>query len=183
MALRKALAENKVVIAEKWLDAILSTYHVDGAEFFKRQKDQFANPLGYSARTGTESTVAQLAKGEVKELPAELIQFVKLRAVQTFKPSEAIGFIYDLKGIVAKVCGADLVVANFAEWQSIEANIDKLALKIFDLYAADRELIYKIKVEEFKSGNAGTANGGCPSGAVIRKHNEEKIELKVIRDC
>ncbi len=183
MILRKALAENKVIIADKWFDVILATYHVDGAQFFKRQKDQFANPLGHSARTGVERTVARLAKGEVKDLPAELIQFIKLRAVQTFKPSEAINFIYDLKQIIVKACGKKLVAENFSEWQLIEMNIDKLALQIFDLYVADRELIYKIKVQEIKSGNAGTANGGCPSGAVIRKHNEEKIELKVLRDC
>jgi len=183
MVLHEAMSENKVVIAEKWLDAILSTYHADGAQFFKSQKDQFANPLGHSARTGAERTVEQLAKGEITDLPAELIQFVKLRAVQTFKPAEAVAFIYDLKRLSVEACGQDLVSANFAEWQTIEGNIDKLALKIFDLYMADRELIYKIKIEEFKSGNAGTANGGCPSGAVIRKHNEEKIELKVMHDC
>ncbi|NOX26436.1 MAG: hypothetical protein GXP59_10075 [Deltaproteobacteria bacterium] len=183
MILREALAENRVIIAEKWLDSILTSYHEDGARFFKKQKDRFANPLGYNARMGAERTVERLAAGEVSDLPPELVQFIKLRAVQTFKPSEAIGFMYELKQISAKVCGMDLMAANFSEWQAIEADIDKLALQAFDLFMADRELIYKIKLEEFKSGNAGTANGGCPSGAVLRKHNAEKIELKVIRDC
>ncbi len=182
MSLRESILENKLVIAEKWLDAVLASYHADGAHFFKKQKDQFANPLGYSARNGLEKMVVLLAKGEESNLPAELIQFIKLRAVQTFKPSEAIGFIFVLKKIIAATCGQDIVSANFSEWQNIESNVDKLAMQVFDLYMADRELIYKIKVEEFKSGNAVVAAGGCPSGAVIRKHNEEKVELKVIRN-
>ena len=182
MNLHEALAENKVVIAEKWLDAVLSSYHEDGAQFFKRQKDQFANPLGHNARTGLEKAVERLAAGKSWELPSEFAQFIKLRAVQSFSPSEAVAFIYDLKRIIVKECGKDLLVANFSEWLEIEAELDKLALRTFELYAADRELIYKIKVQEFKSGNAVVAGGGCPSGAMMRKHNEEKIELKVVRD-
>ena len=183
MILYELLAENKMVIAEKWLNAVLSVYHEDGAQFFKRQNDQFANPLGYSARTGLEKVIERLASGKPWELPSELIQFVKLRAVQDFSPSKAIAFVYDLKRIIVEVCGQDLVVANFSEWQGVEAELDKLALQVFELYVADRELIYKVKLQEFKSGNAVVAGGGCPSGAMMKKHNEEKIELKVIRDC
>jgi len=170
MVLREALAENKEIVTEKWLDIVLSAYHEDGAHFFKKQKDQFANPAGYNAKTGLEKAVAGLASGQPWELPPELLQFIKLRAVQSMSPSEAVAFIYDLKRIIVEVCGKDLFSANISEWLIIEAELDKLALQVFEHYVADRELIYKVKVQELKSGNAVVAEGGCPSGAMMKKH-------------
>ncbi len=183
MDLNKVLDENRLVIAEKWLDAVLATYHKDGARFFKKQQDQFANPLGYNARTGLEKMVKAIAQGGGQEVPPELKQFIKLRAVQEFTPAKALAFIYDLKPIILEVCGKESGEVDVNQWLKVEAQIDNLALMVFDLYMAARELIYKVKYDELKSGNAGVAAGGCPSGAVIRKHNAEKMELKVLRDC
>ncbi|VAW35908.1 hypothetical protein MNBD_DELTA03-397 [hydrothermal vent metagenome] len=183
MDLNKVLVENRLVIAEKWLDAVLSTYHKDGARFFKKQQDRFANPLGYSARTGLEKMVKVIAEGGELEVSAELKQFIKLRAVQEFTPAKALAFIYDLKPIMLEVCAKETEQMDLNRWFQVESQIDSLALLVFDLYMAARELIHKVKYEELRSGNAGVVAGGCPSGAVIHKHNAEKMELKVLRDC
>ncbi len=182
MDLNKVLDENRLVIAEKWLDAVLATYHKDGARFFKKQQDQFANPLGYNARTGLEKMVKAIVQGGGQEVPPELKRFIKLRAVQEFTPARALAFIYDLKPIMLEVCAKETGEVDVKQWLKVEGQIDNLALMVFDLYMVTRELLNKVKYEELKSGNAGVVAGGCLSGAAIRKHNAEKMELKVLRD-
>lgn len=182
MGLVEILTENKITIAEKWLDAVLSSYHEDSVGFFKKQKDRFANPLGYSAKVGLEKIVNQFCAGQAIEVSSELSQFVKLRAVQTFTPSQAVSFVYELKKIVVAVCGADKIAGAVTEWLVFEGALDALAMKVFDLYMENRELLCQIKINEFKTGNHVLANGKCPS-AMLKENKEEKIELRVIQDC
>lgn len=182
MNLYDSLAENKLVIAQKWLESVLATYHPDGAKFFKKQQDRFANPLGYSARVGLEKLVYSLASGKEVEIPSEFLQFLKLRAVQKFTPTEALSFIYDLKGIIVKCCSQRLIAENLSEWFELDAKLDKIVLNVFEMYAADRERLYTVTLQEYKSGNSIAVRGGCPSGTMMKKQNEEKDELKVIRE-
>lgn len=172
MSLTGILTENKITLAEKWLDAVLSTYHEDSTGFFKKQQDQFANPLGYSAKVGLEKIVNQLCAGRELEVSAELSQFIKLRAVQTFTPSQAVSFIYELKKIVVAVCGTDKIAGAVSEWLVFEQELDALAMKVFDLYMENRELLCQIKINEYKTGNHVLAGGRCPS-AMLKENKEE----------
>ena len=184
MGLDEILLENKIAISEKWVEAVLSTYSAEGVRFFKKEADRFANPLGYSAKIGLEAVYEAIRTGQdFEELPTELEQFVKLRAVQTFSASDSVSFVFSLKNVVVEVCGKDLAQrASLKEWFDFEARIDRLALKIFDLYMENRELIYQIKVKEYMSGNHVLAGSRCPS-ATTRNNKEEKIELKVMQEC
>ncbi len=182
MSFTEILIENKIIIEEKWLDSVMTTYPDDSVRFFKKQKDRFANPLGFSARQGLEKIINQLCQDQEVEVSSELAQFIKLRAVQTFTPSQAVSFIYELKKIVLEVCGADTLAAVASGWLEFEQKIDALALRIFDLFMENRELLHQIKIKEYKSGNHLVAGGRCPS-AMMRENKEEKIELKVIQDC
>ena len=183
-ALEEILKKNREAIINRWIDRVLSTYSIDGAIFFKQQKDRFANPLGYSVKDGLAKIFDMLCAPEkIEELPGELSKLVKLRAVQDFKPSEAVAFLYDLKLIVLEVCGHKKIADQPASWLELGAKIDDLALQIFDLYLVYRERVYQIKVNEYKSGNNIAAAGQCPSGAAMRRNKQEKIELSVIRDC
>ena len=180
MSLEIIVGENRSAIIGRWVDAVLATYAKDGADFFKRQKDRFANPLGHALREGLEKVFDQLYRGEGEiDPPAELLQFVKLRAVQSFSPSEAVAFIGELKKIVVDVCGAKALLEAADEWLAFDARIDALALRVFDLYMENRERLYEIKINEFKTGNHVMSAAQCPS-LMMRKKKEEKIELKVI---
>ncbi len=183
MNFAEILAENKLSILNNWIESVLDSYPADGARFFKKQQDRFANPLGYKARKGLEEVFELLISDQViTELPDELQQFIKLRAVQTFTPSEALAFVYKLKGIVVESCGLDNLMGVGSDWLSFNESVDRVALLVFDQYMADRELIYQIKVNEYINGNHVMARGKCPS-AMMRKNKEEKFELKVIQDC
>lgn len=183
MEFKEALAEKKATIAHKWIETVLATYSADGASFFMKQKDRFANPLGFAAKAGLSAVFDQLCGDKpATAMPPELSQFVKLRSVQNFAPSAAVGFVFQLKAIMVAELGEATVLAAGREWLEFEARIDALALKIFDLYMEDRELLCQVKVNEYKRGNDAKNRGVCPS-AMIGSQQEEKIVLKVIRDC
>ena len=181
MNFKEQLEQNLLTIEKKWIDNVLSTYSVDGARFFGKEKDRFANPVGFNVRKGLEKVLRHLVNGQVDELPSELQQLVKLRAVQTFGPSEAVAFVFSLKKIVIEVCGLQCVADCAKEWNSFEGRVDELAMRIFDLFVEDRELLYQVKLNEYRSGNQIMARVRCPS-AMMRNSKEEKIELKAVSD-
>ena len=182
MNFTEALAEKKTTIVQKWIEAVLASYSADGASFFMKQKDQFANPLGHAVKTGLTAVFDQLTGAQpAQAMPAELNQFIKLRSVQTFAPSAAVGFVYQLKAIMVAELGLATVMAAGQEWFDLGAKIDALALKVFDLYMADRELLWQVKGNEYKRGNDAMNRGVCPS-AVMGSNQEEQIVLKVIQN-
>jgi len=182
MDFAEALAEKKPKIVQQWIESVMASYSADGASFFMKQKDRFANPLGFAAKSGLTAVFDQLTGDQPShEMPPELSQFIKLRSVQDFSPSAAVGFVYQLKAIMVAQLGHDILSAAGQEWFQFEAKIDALALRIFDLYMEDRELLFQVKVDEYKRRNHIVA-GRCPS-AMMGNNQEEKIELKVIRDC
>ena len=184
MTFQGKLAEKKSKIVARWIEAVLASYSADGASFFNRQKDRFANPLGFAAKTGLTAIYDQLVgDAPAGEMPAELAQFVKLRSVQTFTPSQAVGFVFQLKPVLVEQLGWETLLAAGQEWSELAAKIDRLALKLFDLYVEDRELLHEVKLSEYKKGNHILAAGRCPSSALGGNSQAERVELKVIRDC
>lgn len=183
MDFKETLAEKKSKIVQLWIEAVLASYPADGASFFMKQKDRFANPVGFAAKSGLTAVFDQLLGDQPGQLmPPELSQFIKLRSVQTFAPSAAVGFVYQLKTILIEQLGHATLLEAAGEWFALAAKIDALALKLFDLYMEDRELLCQVKVNEYKKKNDAVNRGCCPSG-MAGNNQEEKIELKVIRDC
>jgi hypothetical protein len=183
MDLQEIIAENSQKILDAWVEQVMNTYHAEGARFFTNQKDRFANPVGYNLKKGLEGVFNTLRKcEEVKELPIEMVQFIKLRAVQESSPSAALSFLYGLKEIVRNVCGVEQLLKTQKEWVMFDKAVDQLALLGFDDYMKDRELLYKAQVNDFKRGNnVMTKRQPCPS-AMMNKNKDVKKELQVILD-
>ncbi len=84
-----------------------------------------------------------------------LDRIVRVRAVQEFTPSEALGFVFLLKKAVRQTLAQDLHSQDLSEelltWES---RIDKLALLSFDLYLQCRETIFEIRHNEVKNSTA-----------------------------
>lgn len=183
MDFKETLAQKKSAIIQKWIESVMASYSADGASFFLKEKDRFANPLGFAAKSGLTAVFDQLIGEKPSQaMPSELRQFVKLRSVQEFAPSAALSFVYQLKSIFVAQMGHELLLTAATEWFALEARIDALALKIFDLYMEDRERLCQVKVNEYKKRNHVMAGARCPSN-MMGNNQEEKIELKVIRDC
>jgi hypothetical protein len=75
---------------------------------------------------------------------------VRLRAVQDFTPGEAVGFLFLLKGILRDVLGATggQLGGPPGPIEALEDRIDRLVLLGFDRYAACREQMAEIRVNE-----------------------------------
>ncbi|MGV1100924.1 RsbRD N-terminal domain-containing protein [Thiovibrio sp. JS02] len=179
MLLEELLIDRKGEILDSWVDQVLATYPADAAHIFKKGKDQFANPIGFSVKSSLwEVYVLLFEKNEPEKIVAALEQLVQIRAVQTFNPSEAVSMAYILKKVVKDFCRKDKV-ADLAGWQAFEERVDVLAYTMFDMYVACRERLYQTRIAEIKSGSNIITDGGCPS-KVMDRDTAKKAELKTI---
>jgi hypothetical protein len=159
MELNEALGAKREAVLDRWFKAVLATYPEDAARFLAGGADPFANPVGHTVRDG----LARLYDRLVADVPlAELSQaidgIVRIRAVQEFAPSAAVGFVYTLRGILREaLADAALEPAGLA---ALEGGIDRLALVAFDVYMQCREKIFEIRVREIKESQLLAARLG-----------------------
>ena len=162
MTLAELLLKNQDAIVGRWFELALATYAGNAPAAFKRQKDPFANPVGHSLRVGTrkifEALLSSMDPGKMKlgEMDVEKIRqdlhdIVKIRAVQQFSASEAVGFVFQLKEAVQ----AELADAVKDPWlcrelTKLESQIDQIALAAFDIFVQCREQVYDLRVNEVK---------------------------------
>jgi hypothetical protein len=153
MGLKNLLAQKKAVIVKQWFGRVIETYPPDTTKFLKRQKDPFANPVGRTIYHGLETLLEQLVKGiDHKALESCLDPIIRIRAIQNFSPSQAVGFIFFLKEVIRTSLYKKIAQEQLDdELLSFETQIDELSLIAFNLYMKCREKIYEIKANEMKN--------------------------------
>ncbi|EFK09874.1 conserved hypothetical protein [delta proteobacterium NaphS2] len=140
--------ENRSAIVKKWQEAILQTYPKETQKFLKKEKSQFANPVGSIIAKDVEILFDELVKGEdTKKLVSSLDKIIRIRAVQDFQPSHAVGFVLQLKSILRETIGEGVS----AELYQLEDRIDAAALVAFDVYSQCRQQIFDIRVKEIRN--------------------------------
>ncbi|OQX25954.1 MAG: hypothetical protein BWK80_12965 [Desulfobacteraceae bacterium IS3] len=158
MSLKELLKKKESAIVGQWFDSVVNTYQIDTSRFLKSQKDAFANPVGNSLSQGL-SVLARAVFDEISgRMDSETVisfldPIIRIRALQDFSASKAVGFVFFLKKIVreqtAKEIGEDKTLQ--ADMLLFESRIDELALIAFDIYMQCREKIYEIKANEVKN--------------------------------
>ena len=135
-------SEQKRVLLEKWLERTLATYPSQTLRFLQGEKDRFRNPVGHTLKEGLATLLDELT-GEMDsaKIGPALESIVRLRAVQDFTPSQAVGFVYLLREILQDESAG-------GEPSDVQRRIDELALRAFDLFMKCREEIYEIKARE-----------------------------------
>ncbi|RJQ40609.1 MAG: hypothetical protein C4550_03130 [Nitrospiraceae bacterium] len=157
MRLNSLLADKKASILEKWFDVIIETYPPDTSSFLKTQSNRFANPIGSTISKGIEDIFDELLRNlslpRAEEKTSEFLDnMVRVRAVQDFTASQAVSFIFPLKGIIREELRVEIAEKELSdELLAFESAIDNLALSAFDIYMKCREKIYEIKANEVKS--------------------------------
>lgn len=148
--LNKLLSERKPAILKKWLDAVLDTYSDESNVFFKNLKDPISNPAGATISQGLGGCYELLLRDtDLRNAPFLLEDVIRLRAVQEFSPSEALSFIFRLKGIVAEELKDELRdYGLFDELAVFGSRLDDLALTAFDFFIKCREKIFELKATE-----------------------------------
>jgi hypothetical protein len=172
MSFEALFPDKGAALAKRWMGLIVATYPDDASGFLKKEQDRFRNPVGYTIG----KAIGELARGLVsgrkaEELAEALDNIVRVRAVQDFKPSQAVGFIFLLKAAVRQELGAEtLNDDSFGQWQMIEAKVDELALLVFDTYEECRRQIHEIQANELRNRtmkllqrlNVGSEEEGLP---------------------
>jgi len=109
----KILKSKKKNILQEWFEATINTYPEETARILNKSKNKFDNPVGVATYESLESVIDILCQNmeqtENKDLDEELIEqaldsVIRIRAVQNFSASKAVGFVFELKDIVKKKC-------------------------------------------------------------------------------
>ena len=176
MSIETLLKQKKKAIVDKWIEQVLDSY--SSPNFFKKQKDPFANPIGSTISSGLQNLFSVLVEErELDEAAKPLEEIVKIRAVQDFSPSSAISFVYLLKNIVrlelAREKNREEVLGTLAD---LDTRIDRVALMAFDFYMNCRERLHQIRVNEVLSGRSALTDGTQCASAMLRKSKIESEE-------
>ena len=128
-------------LVEQWFVQTLESYPHLASPFLASEKDPFRNPVGHALRSGMAILLQELL-GDMNaaNIAPALDTIVRLRVVQDFTPSEAVGFVFLVRSILRGT--------NPPRPAMIEAHIDQLALMAFDQYMRCREQISEVRVNE-----------------------------------
>ncbi len=153
MALEELLLEKQGVIQDRWLKAVLESYPPDSRRFFKKQKDEFANPVGHTFSTELEPLFQEIVRPSNPErLRASLDRILRIRAVQEFSPSQSLAFLFLLKPIVRDLVQAKAGNQDLGrELDALDMRIDQAVLVALDVFMTCREKVYMIRADQMKN--------------------------------
>jgi|SRR5271157_23814 len=129
-------------ILERWIEKIADSHPQHSGALRAPQPDPFRNPVGYAIRKSLAQLWEQL-QGDMDPdaIDSALDTVLRIRAVQDMSPSEAVGFVIQLRSILRQVPATfDLVL--------LENRIDQLTLAAFDKYMQCREQILAARLHE-----------------------------------
>ncbi|HDZ89761.1 MAG TPA: hypothetical protein ENH37_03700 [Deltaproteobacteria bacterium] len=148
MELNKLLADKRTDILKKWREAIISSYPEESQNFLRREKSQFANPVGLIISKEIETLYDEIIRGEDPDrISSSLDTIIRIRAVQDFQPSGALAFVLQLKQIVREAVGA----SHGKEMETLDRRVDDALLLAFDVYSACRQKLAEIRVNEVRN--------------------------------
>jgi hypothetical protein len=152
MNLSELLTRNRSAIVNKWCDLVLETYPKQSQRFLKK-KDQFGNPVGRTISEGITSIFDELiGEADSDKLSTFLDSVVRIRAIQEFSPSQAVGFVFGLKKVIREQLSKEMQGGGLSkEWAAFQQRIDGLALMSFDIYTECRQRVFDIRVKELRN--------------------------------
>ena len=104
--------------------------------------------MGLTISTEIETLYDEIISGDnMEKISSCLDSIIRIRAVQDFKPSQAVAFVLQLKQIIKEELGND----HSDEMRILDNRIDEVTLLAFDIYSACRQKISEIRVNEVKS--------------------------------
>lgn len=153
MEWKEFLAKNRERIVRAWFEDILATYPEETSRFVRSEKNPFLNPVGSTIKEGIEGIIDWMlgSSDKEEEVFTFLDRIIRIRAIQEFKPSEAIGFVWSFKSVVRSESKASNDVISEDSLRNLDTAVDSLMLKAFDIYMACREQLYELRVQEVKN--------------------------------
>ena len=167
-AFQDLVADRRTAVVSEWMEAILAGYPAETARFLRTNRDPFGNPVGAALREGL-GTVLDGAMGVADDdsLAQALDRIIRVRAVQDFCPSAAIGFLFALKPILHRLidlAGPEAPVDR----HEIDRRVDRVLAMAFDIYSSCREQVFEIRIRSIRD--------------LSLKHLERLNEWRIRRD-
>ena len=144
MKLKQILEKNKDLFVKKWFQATIDTYPLQAAKILGKDSNRFDNPVGAVTHETIEDVfnlILEKFTGETLEKALDPI--IRIRAVQAFSASEAVSFVFALKGI-----GEDILDSSMI--REFEKIVDQIALASFNKFMKCKEEIFLLKATESK---------------------------------
>ncbi|HOA82933.1 MAG TPA: RsbRD N-terminal domain-containing protein [Thermodesulfovibrio thiophilus] len=146
MEINSVFSKKRQAIIDKAFNLTISTYPEGGISFLKGKHEQFTNPVGYNIYQSIQKIVDNLIADEsLESFVSSIEEIIRIRAVQDFTPSQAVGFIFLLKKAIYDELYNDVDLFQLMDYLS---RIDSLALIAFDIFMKYREKIYDLKSKE-----------------------------------
>jgi hypothetical protein len=158
MKLEELLLQRASRILKRWMDLIFDTYPPDAQRFLRKQKDPFANPVGSTLSREIETFYREfIGPAEPEKLAGALDAVIRIRAVQEFSPSGAVGFLLLLKKIIREETVKEVRENRISQEEllALESRLDNAALAGFDVYMRLKEKVYEIRAREARSQVSG----------------------------
>jgi hypothetical protein len=151
--LREQLGRESEKVLERWRRRILESYPAQTARFLVTEQDPFANPVGHALTRDTQALLEMLTAGfDPTRARQELDAIVRIRAVQSFCPSEALAFVVLLKDVVREVAdGLPQSEQLRAELRAFESDVDQMLLVAFDVLVACRDTVHDVAQGQLKN--------------------------------
>lgn len=169
MGLIESISARSEELAQKWADLILGTYPEQTQVVWRKNREQFSNPVGHAILQSTSELIPQLvAWNDAEAVAASLEQIVKIRAVQDFTPGQALSFVFLFKKLLRSEFSEELSRnGQLSDLLRFETRVDNLAIMAFDLYVAARDQIARMRVEEVKRAHVN----------IVRRANLMKADV------
>ncbi len=146
------LLDRRSAMIKKWRDLIIGSYPADARRFLKKEKNRFANPVGRTIAEDVEILYDELVTGyDVDKISSSLDNLIRIRAVQDFRPSQAVNFVLQLRGLIRQeVLNAGRTDELQKGLDAFETRIDDMTRLAFDIYDECRRKIFEIRMNESK---------------------------------
>jgi hypothetical protein len=146
------LRQRREIILKEWRKSALDFYPAEAFKPAQKSVDRFGNPLVYTISTALETILDELIEGiHTAKSDEALEDVVKIRSLQSEKPSTAVDFLFGLKKIIKNQLNyTESVNANNQDIEKLYSALDELILAAFDIFMKCREKIYEIKSNEIK---------------------------------
>jgi hypothetical protein len=128
---------------------------------------------------------------DTDDLRLHLDQIVRIRAVQQLNPAEALSFVFSLRAIVRDVIPEAVADVRLrAGLDQLTEKIDEVALAGFEVYAARREEVSKLRVDEVKRqvswvmekmNRSGEGPGETPADSNPRTSAYENVQREDLK--
>ena len=149
MTLQHVLKQRRAEILDKWQALLIDSYPAETRRFLRAEKDGFANPVGARFGPALEKVLDGFLDDRDSSLWEDsLDDILRVRAVQDFSPSEAVGFLLGLKAVVRGALEKWGENTAPEELPAFEGRVDRMVLLAFDVYSRCRQELYDLRVKE-----------------------------------